>query len=242
MDVVLSARQTWILQRLVEEYIETAEPVASTHLADAFNEPISSATIRNELAHLEQLGLIRQPHTSAGRVPTELGYQIYLTLERKTSRPLPQKDRQRLEEQVSPRALQSTEAVRALARCLNELSGEMVVAACDPEWGYHTGLSDLFDKPEFQSRSDTKQLLQVIDEFDATLEKLFARHVADLEVLIGSRNPLGKEMTTIVVRYQTPDGRPGLLALIGPLRMNYHRNVKLMEQVRLLLGGDPHDS
>src|SRR3990167_11513523 len=72
----MSPRQEKILQAIVEQYAEVAAPVGSSLLAKAFN--VSSATIRSEMAELERLGYIDQPHTSAGRVPTDKGYRYYV--------------------------------------------------------------------------------------------------------------------------------------------------------------------
>ena len=74
----LSERKKRILSAIVEEYIMTGEPVGSKFLASKAGIEFSSATIRNEMAELAELGLIEQPHTSAGRVPTQLGYRLYV--------------------------------------------------------------------------------------------------------------------------------------------------------------------
>jgi heat-inducible transcriptional repressor len=76
----LSERARRILAALVREYIETGEPVASVSLVRRSGIAVSSATVRNELACLEEMGFVRQPHTSAGRVPTDLGYRSYVDL------------------------------------------------------------------------------------------------------------------------------------------------------------------
>ena len=74
----LTDRQHRLLVRLVAEYIEQGEPVSSSWLAENSGLGVSSATVRNILAHLEEQGLLRQPHTSAGRVPTDSGYRQYV--------------------------------------------------------------------------------------------------------------------------------------------------------------------
>lgn len=84
----LSARAAQILAALVAEYIDTAEPVGSARLAHAAGLGVSSATIRNTLAELEELGYVQQPHTSAGRIPTDRGYRFYVDLLLASPRPL----------------------------------------------------------------------------------------------------------------------------------------------------------
>jgi len=76
--LILSERQAAILRVLIEEYIATAQPVSSSILAERAEIRASSATVRNEMARLEELGLLFQPHTSAGRIPTDLGYRYYV--------------------------------------------------------------------------------------------------------------------------------------------------------------------
>lgn len=78
MMVDLSPRQKRILQAVVQSYIETAEPVASGHLAHRYGLDCSPATIRNEMAELEEFGLLQQPHTSAGRIPLDRAYRVYV--------------------------------------------------------------------------------------------------------------------------------------------------------------------
>ncbi len=74
----LSKRQRLILALVIHEYIETAQPVGSIHLVERYGLDMSSATVRNELAYLTDSGYLRQPHTSAGRVPTEEGYRYFV--------------------------------------------------------------------------------------------------------------------------------------------------------------------
>ena len=76
MDI--SSRKKKILAAVIEEYIRTAEPVGSKAIAASADLGCSSATIRNELAELVSMGYLEQPHTSAGRVPTPLGYRMYV--------------------------------------------------------------------------------------------------------------------------------------------------------------------
>lgn len=74
----LSERKKLILKAIVEDYVKSAEPVSSKALLERSSLGVSSATIRNEMSELTELGLLEQPHTSAGRVPTALGYRIYV--------------------------------------------------------------------------------------------------------------------------------------------------------------------
>lgn len=81
----LTARKKQILKIVVESYIDTAEPLGSKAIAERMPEKVSSATVRNELSELSDMGYLEQPHTSAGRIPSPLGYRLYVNelMERK---------------------------------------------------------------------------------------------------------------------------------------------------------------
>src|ERR671910_921272 len=83
----LSDRSRWLLATLVREYIESGEPVSSQVLARESGLGVSSATVRNVLAQLEELGYVHQPHTSAGRRPTDRGYRVFVDLLLESRRP-----------------------------------------------------------------------------------------------------------------------------------------------------------
>ncbi len=74
----LTERQETILGLIIHQYIDAAQPVGSRWLVDKYQLGVSPATVRNEMAHLTQSGFLRQPHTSAGRIPTEKGYRYFV--------------------------------------------------------------------------------------------------------------------------------------------------------------------
>src|SRR5919199_583424 len=87
--IELTPRQREVLAQVVQEYVQTGQPVGSKHLVERAGLSVSPSTVRNELAELEARGLLTHPHTSAGRVPTERGYRFYADelLERPDPRP-----------------------------------------------------------------------------------------------------------------------------------------------------------
>ena len=78
----LTERKKKILRAVVESYVQTAEPVGSKAILELADLNVSSATIRNELADLTELGYLEQPHTSAGRIPSAAGYRLYVDVKR----------------------------------------------------------------------------------------------------------------------------------------------------------------
>ena len=113
MQILLSDRQRDILGLVVEEYVATGQPVGSRTLVERSGLGVSPSTVRSELAELERLGLLTHPHTSAGRVPTESGYRIYVDelLQRPESRPTSSRSGSR------PRAPRSRRRSRRRRRC-----------------------------------------------------------------------------------------------------------------------------
>ena len=75
---MVTERRRRLLQHIVDEYVRSAQPVGSNALVDRYKLGVSSATVRNDMAALEEEGYIAQPHTSAGRVPTDAGYRYYV--------------------------------------------------------------------------------------------------------------------------------------------------------------------
>jgi heat-inducible transcriptional repressor len=215
----LNKRQVHVLAAIVQEYVATAQPVASKALADKFEFGVSPATLRNDMASLEEAALLRQPHTSAGRVPTENGYRLYLEQfvqkQKAICKPTPMMERVVTESQT-PRDL-----VKDMARHLMKLSGETAVASLDTGWSHYTGISHLFHKPEFRDVDMLHRLSQAVDRFDDVLRDLFPDVQEDTNVWIGGENPFGKQMATIMVKYQLPNGMTGVLGLVGPWRMEY---------------------
>ncbi len=132
MDIKLAPRQRAVLGAVIERYVENAEPVGSSALASDANfralaGNLSTATLRNELAELENLGLLMQPHTSAGRVPTDAGYRFYVN-EMLRPRPLRSSERAQIRQQVNAPASSVEDALRDATGALSRLTGYAAVA------------------------------------------------------------------------------------------------------------------
>ncbi|MBI4714132.1 hypothetical protein HY771_03030 [Candidatus Uhrbacteria bacterium] len=230
---MLDSRKETILQLIIEDFIKTAEPVGSKHLSDVYGIDVSSATIRNDMAVLEEEGYLRQPHTSSGRVPTELAYQHYLQNFVQPKCHQNEIDNLRAGMQ-SYKSIES--ALKTIAKHLVDLTSETVILAFDPQWSYYTGVSNLFLKPEFQEEDIFYSISRFVDQFDDVLAQMFDVIDEKQMIYIGSQNPFGNQMSTIMIRYQLQDSRHGLLGLVGPLRMNYSKNIALMEKANELIG------
>ena len=130
--VELTDRQREILRRLVEEYIATGQPIGSKHLVERAGLRVSPSTVRGELAELERLELLTHPHTSAGRVPTEAGYRLFVhgLLDRLEPRPVTVEiDLSRAGTEVESALQATTEALSQLTRLLALVSAPPLEAA-----------------------------------------------------------------------------------------------------------------
>lgn len=117
----LDKRKAFILSTLVYEYVATAEPVGSNTLTQKYNLGVSSATIRNEMAELEAGGYLVQPHTSAGRIPSDAGYRIYVD---QLMRPeaLPNEEQRRIQEEFRAASRELDDVIDHTTRLLGQLS------------------------------------------------------------------------------------------------------------------------
>ncbi|MFA5892017.1 MAG: heat-inducible transcriptional repressor HrcA [Actinomycetota bacterium] len=121
MPETLVERQAEILRAVVREYIRTGEPIGSKHLVDRSHLQVSAATVRNEMAHLEEMGYLVQPHTSAGRVPTDAGYR-FLVDEIKTPPRLAEGRRHALESEITGEAGGTDELARRAGDVLSRFT------------------------------------------------------------------------------------------------------------------------
>ena len=225
----MNSRQESILKSIVENYIKTAEPVGSKFLAENSGFNVSPATIRNDMMVLDQEGFIRAPHTSAGRVPTERGYEYYLSNIGPMGPKSPMGPKHAFT-QVATEAQTPEDAVNKVAKKLVDLSGEMALVAFDPNWSYYTGLSKLFAKPDFSRLGLSQELSEMLDQFDEVINTLFEHMPQAPQVMIGSQNPFGRRMSSIMVKYSLPNNTQVLLGLVGPIRMDYQKNIALLEE------------
>ena len=231
---MLKDRQKDILEAVVREYIRTAKPVASRDLAETFSYDISPATIRNELGILSDLEYLEKPHTSAGRIPTDLAYRFFVDhLIHPSS--LTSKERESLDELLLIR--KQNDFLRVLGKTLTGLCGAFAAAATVDERHIHiAGLAKILKEPEFKERRNLQTFIRFIEALD---EKLY--DVVDAwetygreTIFIGRENPFedADDYTVMITEWQHPAGFEGFVALVGPMRMNYQKNIAVMNHIR----------
>lgn len=216
----LTERQHTLLTRIIEAYVDDAEPVSSHFLVEQGLD-WSAATIRNDMALLEHAGYIAQPHTSAGRIPTEKGWKYYLGQFHDSVVLTPEETRilKQAANQI-PDAIQRTKEV---AKAVAELSGQTIIVGFAPHDMYYTGITNLVRHPEFQDVDILQELTTLVDHCDDVVADMFGKLDDAPHVLIGRENPFGMAAGSIVAAL--PFITKGIFCLLGPIRMNYPKNI-----------------
>ncbi|MFH1832724.1 MAG: hypothetical protein ABH816_00965 [Candidatus Levyibacteriota bacterium] len=218
----LTQRQIEILKSLIEEYIETAEPVGSETLEKKHNLSASPATIRNEMVRLTNLGYLKKTHTSSGRVPTPVGMKFYVTQLMK-EKEISVAEEVAVKEKLWDYREKEQRFLKELTKNLAEKTKALAVATTDDGDMYASGYANILDMPEFYDIDITKNLLSAIDEFDF-FSNLFAGVIEDedIHVLLGEDMPrLPANYGFVFSRYETPMKLSGEIGVLGPVRLNY---------------------
>ncbi len=220
----MDERKQTILDTIIREHIKTGAPVGSGVLVEKYKMNVSPATVRNDMAALEEEGFICQPHTSAGRVPTEKAYRNYLENSRAK---LGKSDQEKIDQVL----IKSDElSLKEAAKTLSKLSGNAVFWAFHRHNVYYTGISNLFQQPEFSQMQIIYDISAVIDRIDEIVDRIFDRAPAGVSTLLGQENPFGNVFGTVLIRYHMGDN-DGICGIIGPMRMDYPRFRELLGYV-----------
>jgi transcriptional regulator of heat shock response len=267
---MLSQRRQRVLNALVDEYVASAAPVGSQTLVRRYLTDVSSATVRSELMRLEAEGYVLQPHTSAGRVPTHYGYRVFvnkLLLHETSETPRLEEPADRIPRVKTPAlATASPLAIKA-----PEAFGAIAISAADYEGAHHEpvdtlsastgllsllliqqpssalylrGLARLLAQPEFRDSAALVPLLQVLESTSALtilLEtSLKKRHFS---VCVGIESERGQLSSfSLVAERVRNEHYSGVLAVLGPMRMDYRKAIRSVDQVsRIIDCGGGHD-
>lgn len=245
--MTLTQRQKEILFAIIEEYAEMAAPVGSVTLAKLFD--VSSATIRSEMAKLEEMGLVASPHTSSGRVPTDAGYRLYVnSLTEEADKEVEQEavdTRLRLGDGGYQRGMHALEVrvnaqsradatIRAAVDSLVELTGNLGLATIGDQL-YLAGISRLFTQPEFADIARVQAVAKLLDNLEPWLRE--AAPGEPLNIFIGHENPIGKtsEVSLIISKFSSPFSDKSYIGVLGPTRQNYSKVMGLVRRTGLML-------
>lgn len=221
----ISGRQKELLKAIIDEYIETASPVGSESIVKKHKLGVSPATIRNEMAALIESGHLKQPHTSAGRIPTPMGLKLYIA-EMMKEQDIPVKDEVQIKENLWDYRFQFPRLLKSATQELANKTGTLAVALTEEGDIYHTGAAYILDMPEFYDIDLTKTVLTMLDKHEM-LSEVFNKAVGDepVHVLIGDE--LGFDYAEYAGIVFSPYGsgkkNAGVISIVGPTRMRYDK-------------------
>lgn len=225
----LTERQQKILELIIKEYVEKPKPISSKILAKKLG--LSSATLRNEMKELEKGKYLVQPHTSAGRIPTEKAYRLFIKSIKEKEIKLPVNIGKNPSEDIS----------RDITQALAEMSGGLAFSAIkEMNSFYQSGFSNLFKFSEFEDMDYFSEMAQTMEQFEKHFDELFEKiKENETKVFIGKDNPMGKtkKISIIVSKCKMPDQKHGVIGLLGPTRMKYDYNISLVNKLKEMLEG-----
>ncbi len=233
----MTERQAKLLTAIIEQYAEIAVPVGSITLAKLFG--VSSATIRSDMAQLELAGYIMQPHTSAGRIPTDKGYRYYVNqlseLDSYEEPKMLDRGTRAIDARVATHTDRTDRAIRSAVDSLVELTHNLGLATIGDQL-YMSGMANLFSQPEFvDSSHNVQQVARLLDNLEPWLRE--AAPNEPLNVFIGAENPVGKtsEASLIISRFRSPYSDRSYIGVLGPTRQDYARVMRLVRHTGAML-------
>lgn len=223
----MDERTTRILEAAIQEHIETGMPVSSGLLYEKYNFGIKPAMIRLELDALEEEGYLEQPHHSAGRVPTDAGYEFY------AKRMLTGESAGALTAHSHSRAIS---ARRELPEILMELSRELgllsVAADMAHDEVYKSGLEMLVNSLDWEDREAIRSVIHDFEQVDERFARAAEKMGDEPQIFIGKKSPLTKSehLSVIGGNYRIGDAIVSIFA-IGPKRMDYKKTIRILRNL-----------
>lgn len=232
----LNPRQIAIIKAIVEEYTSTGEAIGSDTLDKKFNLGISPATIRNEMVRLEDLGYLKQPHTSAGRIPTPIALKLYVS-ELMREDDLSVTEEVAVKERIWDHRAKMGTLLTEATKVLSEKTGNISFATSSDGEVYSAGYANLLSLPEFFDIDVTRQVLQMIESYKQ-LEGIFARtqDIQPFHIVIGDEfgNEYLYPCAMAYLDFRT-EHTSGHLGVIGPARLNYPYVMPMLRHMSSLI-------
>jgi len=232
----LSNRQFNILKNLVNAYIKEDRPISSKLLAKKYHPELSSATIRNEFKVLKKFGYIRQPHISAGSIPTDLGFKIFTSyllegIDNKIT-----KMKEKLLNDLSP-IKYSENFFLELTKTISDLSNSLAAISFENNF-YKHGVSELFKNLVLKKDDDFIEIIEIAEDIE-NLEENFYPWIKNTEIkepliFIGEESPITKSENLSIIINKINDKENIFSLIIGPKRMNYDKNLAIIEAIEEL--------
>ena len=209
----LGARKLKILQAVIEAYIQTGEPVGSKALCELLDVSVSSATIRNEMASLSELGLLEQPHTSAGRIPTQFGYRLYIN-ELMKPKPLSDEEMRYIDGYLSEYADDPDLLLEKAAEMLAEMTKYAAISTTP------TNRDATIQRIQLVQTGPHTAMLVLTTSTGAVKSKLFrTNYLLNSDILRMFSNVLNEKMGSVHLLNVTPDFIKSTAFSIGELSL-----------------------
>jgi len=234
--MVITKRQEKILNSLIQEYINSAKPVSSELLEEKFDFGVCPATIRNEMQILTDLGYLYQPHTSAGRIPTNNGYRFFVDS-------LLTKD---FEDDLFFNGLNEIKKeTENLFRFTDLITKKLALASSglaltylfEKDLFWKDGWKEVFQNPEFREIDFIEDFIETVEGFEKNIKSFCGEDFSEPKIYIGREKSVlnSKDFSIVISKSKFPEREEGLLAILGPKRMAYERNIKLINSLIRLL-------
>ncbi len=233
----LTDRQKSLLKVIIEQYILSAEPVGSEVIDRDYNLGVSPATIRIEMSKLTDMGYLRQPHTSAGRIPTAAGMRLYIQ-ELMKEKQLPVAAEVSIKEKFWQERYKQERLLREGVKALAQRCGMLGMATDQDNQLYYAGVANILDWPEFYDIDVTKFVLSLFDEY-LTLQQIIAKAqgTEPVHILFGEELEYESLRTIgfVFTKYEFGPDNGGIVGVIGPARMNFSLVIPYVKYVRDML-------
>lgn len=229
----MDTRTKDILEAIIDEFVDTAEPVGSLNLQEARRFSFSPATLRAEMALLEDLGFLTHPHTSAGRIPTQKGYRFYVD-NFLDEFPVNFREIEAIRKTILSFSNSFEKLLSNTAQTLASLTGNAGFIYFNGIV-YSKGLSNLLRLKEFSSQKYAVGVSEIIDNLEEIVKVVPENK--KLEIFIGAESPVAKDAncSILVSRFFTKTDQQGFVGIIGPTRMNYEKNLGILNIIKRLL-------
>ena len=229
--MTITERQGEILNRIVEDYIGLAQPISSEFLEKKHKFSVSPATIRIEMQRLTDGGFIFQPHTSAGRVPTDKGYRFFVDnlLKSEISE---FEDVFEIEDIFQKAGKDIFKLASRLTKFLAEESSSLTILnLLERDFFWKEGWEEILREPEFEEKDLISHFTKLLESFEENIENLKIN--SGIKIYIGKENPFSKtkDFSIISSRCHLPEGEEGIISLLGPKRMAYDKNISLINSL-----------
>lgn len=232
----LDARQIQILRAVIEEFIETAEPVGSDTVDKKFNIGVSPATIRNEMVYLTEHGYLSKAHSSSGRLPTPVALKLYIN-ELMKEQDLSVADEVSIKEKIWKFRRSLDELLYETTRVLADRTHSLSVAMDSDERLYHSGFANLLGMPEFYDINVMRNALRLVEE-ESLMREIFAHSQSENPVHVVFGLELGNralEPVSVLYIDLMIGGVACKLGVLGSHRFNYAHLIPTMKYCKGLI-------